>query len=374
MTARYHYTNTPLKVIGAAAGARPWTEWPYVRDTSFDLCEESLQLYKHYPDGSMVLLEEESFRITDTSRMMRFMGRSHFLWQEVSLGEREFFVPIYEVYFAHPHLMTDSFYIGCTFTPKDSDYYYDSYPVYLVWWWGGCGVNGTEGSAAFPVSINGENVWSFSRTSPNPRIPWLFPIIDTTGMHIIPECDTFICREVTDFRLSNPFCLESNVAELVWTGNPLHARWQVAYGPAGTAPEDCTVMDFAAPTASLYGIIDSSHHVAYVRGYCTTCDRWGDWGEGLEFWKGMNDTVGIAASALDLYTQLVPNPARDEVTVFSSFTVSKIEVYDLGGRLVLTETPDSLSAVFNVSALPAGLYIVSIRTPYGTTARRLAVE
>lgn len=74
---------------------------------------------------------------------------------------------------------------------------------------------------------------------------------------------------------------------------------------------------------------------------------------------------GIAA-ADEVRLTVAPNPARDRVLV-SGCDIRRIELYDVGGRLILT-TADPL---VDVSALPSGLYLLRALTAEGTMAEKL---
>lgn len=74
---------------------------------------------------------------------------------------------------------------------------------------------------------------------------------------------------------------------------------------------------------------------------------------------------GIAA-ADEVRLTVAPNPARDRVLV-SGCDIRRIELYDVGGRLILT-TADTL---VDVSALPSGLYLLRALTAEGTVAEKL---
>jgi hypothetical protein len=69
----------------------------------------------------------------------------------------------------------------------------------------------------------------------------------------------------------------------------------------------------------------------------------------------------------------MPNPAREQVTVLSSYRLSRVVVYDLGGRAVLEQEDDGLATTLDVSGLAKGVYVVAIHTPAGIATKRLVV-
>ena len=93
--------------------------------------------------------------------------------------------------------------------------------------------------------------------------------------------------------------------------------------------------------------------------------------------SGGGGTPGIGIQTNDLlyrYTSVQPNPATDKVRVTSSFGLTRIEAYDLRGRL-LFETPASgLKADLDVSSWPRGTYLLRISTPAGPTTKKLLIH
>ncbi len=72
--------------------------------------------------------------------------------------------------------------------------------------------------------------------------------------------------------------------------------------------------------------------------------------------------VAVDANRMQVY----PNPAGEAVTVVHDFEVSErpiVQVYDFGGKLVYQETTTTEGQVrFDVSMLPAGLYLITVST------------
>ena len=55
-----------------------------------------------------------------------------------------------------------------------------------------------------------------------------------------------------------------------------------------------------------------------------------------------------------------PNPARNEVEVRSSHKMTRVEIYDPAGTLVLDRELESEKIHLNISSIPAGMYIVRV--------------
>ena len=160
-------------------------------------------------------------------------------------------------------------------------------------------------------------------------------------------------------------------AFLTWQSGTNHHDWQLAYGPAGTPPEDCTVLDYNRTMSDLLTLDPDSHYVAYVRARCRLArDEWGPWSDPTVIW--LNDPTGIDGVALPEVT-LTPNPTRGTVTVASSAQLLRIEVYDPQGRLLRTVAADGTAATLDLTALPPAVYTLIIHTAAGTQTRKLTV-
>ena len=86
-----------------------------------------------------------------------------------------------------------------------------------------------------------------------------------------------------------------------------------------------------------------------------------------------NDTTQ-AVNPVEQYTYLMPNPARDEVTVASSFRVKAVELYAADGKLLQHKEVNAVGTTLSLEGLPAGIYFVRVRTSAGVTTKRLVVE
>jgi len=70
---------------------------------------------------------------------------------------------------------------------------------------------------------------------------------------------------------------------------------------------------------------------------------------------GLND---FDLSRLKYY----PNPVSDVLTVHYSEVITKVEVFDLNGRLVMTRNFEKPEVQLDFSALSAGTYMLNIQT------------
>ena len=394
------YTDTPLKVVGMAAPAfmmEPHDTTFYyhhqqigpTRPNAYDTTmagrvSDSMLLYKPV-NGALVKLIDAPWRIENPHRHillppLRHVGIYNYR-QFVDSSATSYLAPLYEVMFEKPVIVEDSFVVAITTFNNEGHYYtvYDEYEhPYYMWMWHH---NPTRvfffaelTDTCFPECIG----WYKYRILPWRRIqcqqtvggkytfytPVIFPIID-------PDYDTVIehCLPVTDLRIA---ATTDTSAILMWNA-PNSIRWEVKYGMTGMADCDYTVLTVTVPSATLTGLFVGPQYKAYVRGWCPCDSSWGDWVAMRPFTIHQHESVGQPGD-LGRFTQLMPNPAHGLVSVLSSFSLTRIVLYDLSGRQVLEQEAHGISAMVDVSPLPKGTYIAAIYTPHGIATKKLVVE
>lgn len=170
----------------------------------------------------------------------------------------------------------------------------------------------------------------------------------------------------------------SNCAVLMWNSiGASDTTYEVCFGPAGTPPEDCTRMYSAYNAKNICGLDSCEEYVVYVRGKCHrgSVEFYGEWSDGLSV-KICDDTTsgeGVG-DIMEQLVRVVPNPATTQVRVLSSYTLSRVEVFDLQGNKVLDQPAFGLTATFPVRDWPKGMYIVVVHTPAGTASKKLVVD
>jgi Secretion system C-terminal sorting domain len=78
----------------------------------------------------------------------------------------------------------------------------------------------------------------------------------------------------------------------------------------------------------------------------------------------------FSTGSLNIY----PNPAQNLVSIKAGSTIKDISLYDIRGRLLLSIHPDNTDASLDVSAQPAGVYLLKIATDTGSSTRKLVKE
>ena len=87
----------------------------------------------------------------------------------------------------------------------------------------------------------------------------------------------------------------------------------------------------------------------------------------LDYTEGIGEQGGMA---LLMY----PNPVGDLLTVETQETIEKVEVYNIVGALVLSQTCNTNKVEIGTAELPAGTYIIRLTTDNGLRANRFVKE
>ncbi|WP_116787150.1 DUF7619 domain-containing protein [Flavobacterium psychrotrophum] len=87
-----------------------------------------------------------------------------------------------------------------------------------------------------------------------------------------------------------------------------------------------------------------------------------------------DDFAGTDGFSLGNVT-LFPNPAHDILKVESRTLLTAVSIYDIQGRKLSEQLiDDALTATLNISAQPAGIYILKIITKEGSTSRKIVKQ
>ena len=203
----------------------------------------------------------------------------------------------------------------------------------------------------------------------------LFPILDT--LFGTP------CATVSNLQAA---AVDTLWATMMWSADARHHRWEVEYWSTGD-PSDIAMEEVDSITSVTFtGLTPGTEYGVRVRGLCDK-DNYSPWSDTLLFTTLRSttpdtDTVAPPPEPLDIramgnldrFTQMMPNPAGDWVSVLSAYRLVSVAVYDLAGRQMLEQPAEGISATLEVSALPQGTYIVAIRTLQGVATKKLVVK
>lgn len=366
------YTPVPLKVVGIASS------FLFLGGDSVPVMPEFFYLYDAVPSGVNMMARAEWVG-KDSERTLVLNGNNAQGDSCCSINPWTTTCPIYERYFDTAVWVTDSFYVGyTTHATAEPGYYVQCKTIgFNPIYWVNCPceecplrINGcTNYSLVFPYIevLDNTNVIINRNIAPSLRIT--FPIIqvDTT----VPPRDA--CEPITGVEaLPN----DSSVV-VTWDGFPNYTAVKLRYGRPNLPTSQWTELDVTGYTVySLVGLEPSTRYGVSLMAMCDSCKKQTPWTEPVYFYTATDtthhDTTGITApSLLASQTFLQPNPANDEVTVSSSFSLKRIELHDAAGVLVYSEPSFGHQATVSLHLLRAGTYIVTIETEYGTTHKRL---
>ena len=401
------FTDHPIKVVGIAACAyaeaardtsfgdvwrtqeyiyHPELLFPNQRDTTLaGRITDSLRLYD-VGNGTLNYLAGGPWRVESPHRYLPLPPLYNYTNEQIV--DSCPIVPLYEVMLDKPQVVTDSFVVAGTAFNNDGDYLYEPIPgnenwgYAWMWRWNHPPTrywslnhisrfeNGQWNHYGFPMEDN--VIWFKYRSTPwmrsgNLNFHWfplcfpIFPIID-------PDFDTVLCDVVSNVHLADK--TDSSLT-LMWNGGN-NVEWEVEYAEEDEATTHTVTV--TVPMATLTELRPNTKYLAHVRGRCDAGVEYGEWSEIIEVRTEQYHPQEEKIDNLDRFTQMMPNPARGEVTVISSYRLSRVVVYDLQGHSVLEQEGEELATAFGVGRLAKGVYVVAIHTPAGIATKRLVVE
>jgi hypothetical protein len=97
-------------------------------------------------------------------------------------------------------------------------------------------------------------------------------------------------------------------------------------------------------------------------------------GDGINFDTNDSTDMSLYNATVDRYSNVYPNPAKDIVTIQSSFKVKEIEIHNALGQVVLRKEGNQNIETIDVSNLQSGAYIVRIKTQRGFANKKILIE
>ena len=204
-------------------------------------------------------------------------------------------------------------------------------------------------------------------------------------LNIFPILDTIWgspCMPVTGMQCMG---LDSTSATVIWSADERHQRWEVRCWAADSTLGEDTVQTVTLNRATLSPLRPGTEYRVSVRGLCEG-NNYSPWCDTLLIVTPEDTTavdpfrpdtiiiLGTREGNLDHFTRMMPNPADGRVSVFSSYRLKSVSVYDLGGRCLIEQDAEGLFATVDVSGLPRGVYMVAIHTQQGVAGKRLVVD
>lgn len=86
----------------------------------------------------------------------------------------------------------------------------------------------------------------------------------------------------------------------------------------------------------------------------------------------VDDCTSLYISEFDITNiDIYPNPTKSILTVSSKSNITKIEVYDLSGRLITSKNENSDTTSLNIDSFPNGMYFFKVLTTTGTSIKKV---
>ena len=83
---------------------------------------------------------------------------------------------------------------------------------------------------------------------------------------------------------------------------------------------------------------------------------------------------GIADVKTKINFSVVPNPAKDVVTVSAETTISNVSIVNMFGQTIKDVAVNGVSAyTVNVADLAKGIYVIKVETAEGTATEKLNI-
>ena len=257
----------------------------------------------------------------------------YYIWGE---GVRyDSIVPVYEFYFDQPHIVTDSFFVG--YFMRDSVEYPHIGQLYF-----------SRDSAWIHYSMSDPRAPRYNiRQGYFERWSSYFPILQ--------PCRTPAAPRMTAMH---------DTVRIAWDEQPDSV--QLAIIPLSQTGGD-SIYDVTDTVLYLNGLPDGIY-LASIRTKCTRNMYWSLWSDSTSI--TVDNTLSVAATPAPNVT-LSPNPTGGTLTIRCAAEMTKVELYDMQGRLALSATPTGSETMLDLQPLPTGSYVAVITTSQGTATRKV---
>lgn len=377
-----HTTNTPLKVIGVASTVARLDRTNMQEDLDTSIDGTLYYVLLDATAGGPVELARVCWTddyLTHPTRYMELPRRGGAASCDEML-DLTAIVPLREYYFDSAITVTDSFYLGCATTdPTLTDFNDFSYMASHMWDYCAYAVSpdDTPNPSLKPCEMEVpeftyydssriDNQWHYYT---HKRFQLIFPII---------EVDTFCVTPGEPYVASRDSLM---MVRVEWTDTS-NLSWEVSRTAPGGNPNTGLITPTTNPYIEYTDIDNDSAYHVYVRGYCETgiWSGWSDWSTPC-FIDSIptpptppDPPEGITTIETADFT-LSPNPARGIVTLKCSENLrGNAEIIDMQGKVWCRKALSSDKTELNVSALPAGTFLVRLTTTKGTSTKKLSIE
>lgn len=360
-----HTTNTPLKVIGVAStvarmnindGINMYEEMDNSIDGPFYYV-----LFDATPAG---LVEKARVCWTDDymSHPKRYMELPKMVGSNSCSGMQHIIdiVSLREYYFDSAITLTDSFYLGCESPFTVGGVNVVDYLVSHTWdycvYYNEFGVNPNQIKECYTMMPEFifydmsrlDNQWHYFRRK---RFQLIFPIIEVDTVCVTPG-DPYIASR------------DSLIVRVEWADTS-SVGWEVSRTAPGGDPNAGSITPTTSPYVEYTDIDSHSVYHVYVRGRCET-GIWSGWSAPCLIDSLPSSPAGVTLLESADFS-LSPNPTDGSVQLIGLHSEpTSVEVLDMTGRLLKAFEN---KAIFSISDLNAGTYIVRVKTHRDNTEK-----
>jgi len=214
---------------------------------------------------------------------------------------------------------------------------------------------------------DGPFTYSWSTGSTDPEIEDL-----DEGIYTLTLTDANGCQVVESVLVEEPDALSATASALT-TDNGTASGSATAMASGGTHPYTYSWNSTPAQTGMMATDLTFGDYQVTVTDYygCQTVQT-----VTIDNTTSIGDLLGTGIAALELY----PNPSRGQVSLSLQLEQAdevQLSLLDAAGRTVLAEALGRIKQyekTWNLGHLPAGVYVLQVRSSEGTGLRRLIIE
>ena len=284
---------------------------------------------------------------------------------------------VFEYYFDTAIYVVDSFYVGHTVSSRT---YYEVYEPF------GRSDFDCEGNPC-PLSPAPTYTNHILQTNTYEHFGWynwdratlVWPIIqiDTT---VPPEG---VCLPLENLRAT---AIDSFSVSIAWTDvSTVTSQVEIRYGPTATPNANWRTTTVSATTTATIDLPrrDYSDYAIFIRAICQSTKNNSEWSDSLFVSLPRNTPDNPSPTdSLDIHLPssgntsitLQPNPATGHTLITSPLPLQHVTLHNTSGALLYSNPAHGLSHALPLDGLPAGSYLVSVRTARGTFVRTLVVK
>lgn len=379
----YQHTDRPIIVKGLAGVITPHfntpdysmdEHWSHFCDLPPDTCEH-LYLYDARPD-TFICMQDIIWQIDTPCKYLKRRMR-HYPNVEYGccyrIADTIDVFPLREFYFDTPTLVKDSFYIGfssisANYTRRpnwpDTEYVSAYYQRFHF---------GTRETPECPCLVYHKKCMEFRDCQYYNTVAFQWYDYDTeykTDYPMLWAIYEDACPQVTEIHADR---IDAHTTTLSWLTSQYSTQWDLLYGPEGTPDDSCRWVSCSRPTYTITHLDSSITYKVKLRAQCHIDTLYYSEWDSIRIENGSILSIPQTTSE-ELKITLIPNPAKDEVTILASATMKHIELFSLNGNSILESNVDDLRAILRLKSIAPGSYIVRVLTDKGMASKKLIVR